>query len=496
MSFAIITIKAFLHIGILLGGVLVLLLIGAFKNLLIKRIPLLKTRIRIIYGYTTIVCIICSNIIYWYNHENLFNISKLLPIFSFSNFIFPLFFPLSFTLIICTMKVSVEGIVFDDLNFNPFLSILIILISGFFITLFSSLIYILFMYVVLGFGISLFMFSFEKPEKKEVSEYKNHSKMYIISLLLFFLGIITHYLSLNTFLFERKNSINLTWLGISSVFILTFLFIQIGIPPFHFYYFNLKEQNIAPVEIYIIIQKWVSLFILTKYVLFMRNLFQNIFLLTILLIMSSISLIWGIFSTLTINNLKKLLEYILLYLSGIYLLLLSFTLTSDSYLLTIKSISAFLFLYPILCLFSFSLVHFSKEIIDNPTIKNIATISSKSNLAFILFISMYIFLFSFPILILIIGSFFYIQFVFSFQWIYSSTLITFSIILSLIYVIKHVSMLFEEKKRRIKDEKTLYLLSNEQFSYLAVILSFFAIMLCIIFANNLLTLFEKMIHPF
>ena len=487
MSYASSFMYHFLPLEILLLGIILILCFGIFSSNIVKRVPKLLTRMRIVYGYIALVSSTISIIMYSYiytplNEEFLIEFN-----FKISAFSTGLFYTVSFATIIGVFLSIVETSLKYRKSYILFASLLLIETSTLFISASDSFLFIFFGFLVLFTGINLFIRNFsEKHNPKQTSFLSNYLTISSFALVLLFIGISAHALaSSSLMLYVESISISL-WEYIGEVFIILGSLIFIGGPPFHFIFFESEDSHYNSfAQIMLIVQKGLMLAFLTKYSLSISSTSLSSVLVWIFTVLGIIYILWGALACLTIKRLQKLIHYISILFTGVILLIISDlfsnALTDDLINQTLSTAFYGILIFMIGLSFSIASISAISKGFKTDDIQTLREIGRNSISQFIIVTVNILVLFIAPSSVLIISNKLIFPDFFTIRMYITAITLLLAMMFSLFYLIRLVKhTFFIPLKRRFEYD------SPESAVFLASLISFVLIIILIVIMKQFL----------
>ena len=267
MHYAVLFLYIFIPLEILLIGIIALLILGILSRKITVKFPQLLSRMRIIYGYITILSSIVSLIFFWYiyapfenNWQPYFGI-KITPFSAGSFYVIGIV-----TVIVCFL--SMVEISFENKkSYLLFIGLIFLESSSWFILASNNWINIFFGFILVFTGLNLFIRNiYQINEQDNQNVINNYLVFSSLSLSLLFIGISCMSFSGNLFNFTIQNSFRTLWEYIGVIFVIVSLLILIGVPPFHFWFFkteNSKYNSSSFIEL--VLQRGIALLFLLKF---------------------------------------------------------------------------------------------------------------------------------------------------------------------------------------------------------------------------------------
>lgn len=400
---------SYLPLEILLIGIILLLLLGALSPKIVSRFKKLRTRMRIISGYITLISCIISVVMYSYIYSPLGSNHSIALNLNITAYTTGLYYAIAFAVIIGTFLSIVEV----DLKFRKnhvlYVSLLLINVSTFFITSAKSLVFIFFGFVIMFSSINFFIRNFTADlPRKQKSFIRNYLMISSLALSFLFVGFSAHSLSGNEFLLSIDNTTLQFWEYLSEIFIVTGLLILIGGPPFHFTFFESEDVKFNSItQIIISVQKGLALAFLTRYTVTIAASPLSSVLIWLYTVCGSVYVIWGVFAAMTEERLQKLIHYISIIFSGIILVILSdlfsTVLTEEVINLTLRTVSYGILIFILTISLSISSVGAISKSFQSDSIEVLREVSRYSLSQFIFLLLNALVLFAGPLSILIVS---------------------------------------------------------------------------------------------
>jgi len=489
----------YLHIEIIILGIFVTVVLGLFSNRLTNKFLFLKNRMRLLYGYIILTLSIISLVIFGYFFTPFGDVSTELGLVEISSFNAGTYLAVSFGIIFLIFISIVETQFNSEQSYLAFVALLLIQIASFFILASATWLLILLGFILLFSGISIYIRYLKVfNEKNKKDSFSTYTSLNGISIALLFVGLSSHYISNEGFLFSSFNTSGEIWEYLSIIFVITSLLIQIGCPPFHYLFFKQSEDNnTSTSQILVIIQRGVVFAFLLKYSIVIRDSKISIVLFILFLILGISYAVFSSLATMTIKRLLKMVHYISLIQVGIAFMLLSgiFSVRLDlaQVSLLAQSLSFYSIAYILIFAFSFAVIGLISKGYKTDNIDEIKGLSKKSYLQSFLVVMSFIFQFALPLLV---GSFASL-FSFDNSWMAELFVISITILISVLFTCVYVIRVFRTivleypsirlKYSTVEPGIMFSLLLSLFFVVGLMIFSFRLIEFCIQMANSLIS---------
>ncbi len=471
---------------ILLFGIIINLVFGLFANKITRKLKFLKQRMRIIYGYLSVIISFISYLTYLYILTPFRGtIIELLPmeIDIFSASIYSVVVLSSIVIMFFSM---VEVNLNSEKSFMAFVSLLLIQLSSFFIVSSQTWILVFFGFVILFSSLSFYIRSLSTtnlPKKKKFIS--STTLLNSISLALLFVGISILYFSQSSFEISSELYSGL-WSYLGIVIILISLFVNSGTPPFHSWIFDYSnEEGISTSSYLLVIQRGISLAFISKFCLQLYTLGISNFLAWLFIILGVMFTLWGSIAAMTVNKLKKLLHYASMIYLGIIFMLMSNIMTStekDAFVdESIKSISFLLVLYFIIFVFSFSIIGLLSSRYGTDDFTVLKELGRRSNSLFLFTSLSYFIIFALPIALPFVSPIIFFNNTSDIQCLLLSITFVMLLVFSLVYMIRLIKWFFVEDYR-----KTTSMNYVETGFHISFIISLVYVVLILVFVNSFL----------
>ncbi len=472
---------------ILLCGIIITLVIGLFANKITKELKFLKQRMRLIYGYFSVIISFISYLTYIYILTPFQGTKiELLPmeidIFSAS-----IYSVVVLSSIVTMFFSMVEVNLNSEKSFMAFVSLLLIQLSSFFIISSQTWIFVFFGFVILFSSLNFYIRSLSptrnlSKKKKFIS---STTLLNSFSLALLFVGISILYFSQRNFEISSELHSDLwSYLGIVIIFIS--MFVNSGTPPFHFWMFDSNnEEGISTSSYLLVIQRGISLAFMSKFCLQLYSLGLSNLLAWLFIILGITLTLWGSIAAMTVNKLKKLLHYTsLIYLGIIFMLMSNIMASTEKGILineSLKSLALLLILYFIIFIFSFSIIGLLSSRYGNDDFTVLKELGRRSNFLFIFTSLSYFIIFALPIVLPFVSpAIFFNNALDIHDLLLSITFVTL-LVFSLVYVIRLIKWFFAEDYR-----KTTGMNYVETGFHISFFISLVYVILIIVFVNSFL----------
>lgn len=461
-------------------GIIINLVLGLLSHKLVKKYVMFQGRMRLIFGYFSIMCSIISLVLYSYILSPFENGIPETQLFEITPFSSGIYLAISIGIILLEFLTIVETSQNSEKSYFAFISLLLLQSSSFFVFSSTSWVVIFFGFILLYSGLNIyFRFLQNATERKLTEIFSPYTILNGLSLTLLFFGISCNFIAVNEFGVILEAEFLNIWNYLSIILIITSLLIQLGFPPFHFWYLGfVKDNNISSSSILTVVQKGVSVSFMVKIAVINRDSSIINLLIWLFIFFGIVFSIWGVFSSITIRNLKKLLHYISKLHIGSIFLVLAYSLSEDvSYpkkLQIMKYLSLNLIGYILLFSFCFIAVSYLSKYYDSENIEDMKGIGRIRTLFSIVVSTSFILLFVLPIIIGFLTEILLFKVINSYL-ILISIVYTVMIAFSLIDLIRILSFFFFEKYEKPYIQKTV-----EPGIHISLILVMFVIILLIV----------------
>ena len=453
MHYAILFLYRFLPLEIILIGITILLGTGLFSKKLTRRFPFLQSRMRILYGYLAIVSSIVSLIAFWYIYSPFQEVWQ--PYFAtqISPFTAGAFIAVSIGTVILSFISMVEIDLSSTNSYLLFISILLLESCSWFILSSDSWINILFGFILMFTGGNLFIRGlYEKGKLEHQKVFTNFLMMSSIALSLLFIGIACFSISGNEFTLSFQSTTLLIWEYIGITFVIISLLIQMGVPPFHNWFFKLENTRYNSLSyLLLIIQRSISFMFLVKYSLTISGSNLKEVLLWLFTLLGIIYLLWGILGSITVKRLQTTLHYISLFYIGLLLLLLADVFSefiSQEYLTSsITSVSFGIFTYIVLFSLSISLFSSISKGFKTDTVDILGSLGRNSISQYLVNLLNILLVFGAPVFLFVLSKKYRFSSDFTIRMYIVSISILVTLVLSLVYFLKLIRALHNSRKR-------------------------------------------------
>ena len=457
MHYATLFLYRFLPLEVLLVGLMILLISGLFSHKITKRFAFLKSRMRIIYGYLAIVSSIISMITFWYIYApfdefDYFYFSTQITAFSAGAF-----YAIGLAIIIACFISMVEVDLAENSSYLLFISLLLVESSSWFMLSSDSWINILFGFVLMFTGANLFIRSLlEKKTQENQKLITNYLVISSLALGLLFVGIACHSISGNLFTFSLDSTTQYIWEYLGIVFILVSLLILMGVPPFHIWFFTTENSRKNSSSYFlIIVQRSLVLMFLIKYSLLISSSKFSGVLVWLYTSLGIFYALWGVLGSITVQRLQKLFYYVsifyigvvFLYLSDLFEIILLWEAYDSIMTSRIFSVVIGVIVYIVLFSLSFSLLSSISKGFKTDEIGILVSISRNSLSQFFVNIFNYLLVFGWPIFIFVYSKKYSFSPDFNIRMYLTSITLIVVIILSVVYFIRLMKMLFKSSPR-------------------------------------------------
>ena len=331
MSYYINFLKTFFHLEILLIGILVLVILGSLASIIVRRFLIFNGRMRILYGYVAITSSIISMILIGYIISPFQSGRTLFFLSEFTPFSVGAYYAISLGIIFVEFITIKETEFCSEQSFTAFISLLLAQIGCFFVISGISWLLVFLGYVIIFTSVNYFIRIVFRTNKENTE--KLISPYFLInalSLIVLFLGIICYYVIENSYHIHIIDGTAKIWEFLSITFIIFFIYIQLGCPPFHFWIFShSNHKKNSSLQIFTVVQRGLAILFLFRILKILKNSEYSLVLFWIFIISGLIYTFWGVLAAMTEEKLQKLVSYISLSHIGFILVLVSFLLSSN-----------------------------------------------------------------------------------------------------------------------------------------------------------------------
>ncbi len=472
---------------ILIFGVIINVVIGLFANKITTKLKFLKQRMRIIYGYFSVIISFVSYLTYLYVLTPFIGTEiELLPL-EIDLFSVSIYSVVVLSSVVIIFFSIVEANLNSEKSFMAFISLLLIQLSSFFIVSSQTWIFVFFGFVILFSSLNFFIRSLSPttnlPNKKR--HIFNTTMLNSLSLALLFVGISILYFSQNSFGISSELYSDL-WSYLGIAIILISMFVNCGSPPFHFWMFDYSnEEGISTSSYILIVQRGISLAFLIKFCLQLYTIGLSNLLTWLFLILGIMITLWGSIAAMTVNKLKKLLHYTSMIYLGIVFMLLSNIMasTEEGVIINelIRSLVFILVLYFAIFIFSFSIVGLLSSRYGNDDFTALKDLGRRSNFLFVFTSLSYFIIFALPIILPFVSRDIFFNNTLGIRGLLLSISYVVLLVFSFVYMVRLVKWFFVEDYR--KTTKMNYV---EPGFHISFIISLVYVVLILFFVNSFL----------
>ncbi len=485
MSYHLEFLKTFFHLEVLLIGVISLMILGGLANKIVKKILIFNGRMRLIYGYIAIICSIISMIGIGYIISPFQNETSIFFLSEFSPFSVGAYLALSIGIVLVEFITIKETDFCSEKSFNAFISLLLVQAGSFLIVSGVSWLLVFFGYVLLFTSFNYYIrILYNQNETNDQNLISPYFIMNALSIVILFVGIICYNVTENSYHIHNLIGSQKIWEFLSLTFILFFLYIQLGCPPFHFWiFFHSDQEKNSSSQLLIVVQRGIAIVFLIKILNIFRYSNYSKVLLWIFVISGIIFTFWGILASMTEDRLQKLVSYVSLSHIGFIFLLTSFLFSSNiDQEITAKIYQSLCYLsltYILLYSFASAVTSIISKGYGTTELNNLRGLGRRTYILPLLMLLSFLLLFAFPI---VIG---YQTNLFNYSLMPSSlyflmVLLDLQIVLSFVYLARILKILYFE--RRVP---TIRFSTVEPGIYLALLFSLFLVMIFLIFSSRI-----------
>ncbi|MCG3216565.1 MAG: hypothetical protein KAS63_07565 [Candidatus Heimdallarchaeota archaeon] len=486
----------FLNVEIIILGVLLIALLGLFSSRIVRRFVILSNRMRLIYGYISVIFSVISLVIFGYFFTPFEGQTTELLYLKINPFSVGTYYSVSIGIILLIFLSLVETQFNSEKSYMAYAALLMIQVASYLILTSTTWLLIFVGFILVFTAINLYLRYIQVFNvKNNDSIIKPYTIINSISIAFLFIGLASSYVVNESFIFSTFSFIGEIWEYLSIIFVLTFLVIQIGVPPFHFLAFKQSEtRNISASNILIIIQRGIALAFLVKYAVLIRNSKISVVLFFLFIVLGSIYTIWSSIATMTIKKLLNLSHYTSFIQIGIAFILLSFIFSSsvEKHLkidinITVQALAFYSIMYIIIFSFSLAIVDLITKNHKTDDLELLRREGRNSIIQRVLIILSLIFQFVLPIFVGLICQLFSFQ-TFNFLQLYIiSAIIIVTLLFTTVYLINITKILTSRDTLKHSEISSI-----EPGIYISLILSLFIIIGLSIFYSNLLEFCQQM----
>jgi NADH-quinone oxidoreductase subunit N len=374
----------------------------------------------------------------------------------------------------------------SEQSFPAFVSLLLVQIGCFFIVSGISWLLVFFGYIVVFASINYFIRTLYRTNKDNVEKLVSpYFILNALSIIVLFIGIICYHIVENTYHIHIIDDTAKIWEFLSLTFIIFFLYIQLGCPPFHFWIFSHSDQKKnSSSQILIVVQRSLAILFFFRILKIFVNSDYSIVLFWIFIISGIIYTFWGILAAMTEEKLQKLVSYISLSHTGFIFVLASLVMfpniNSEISSAINHSLCYLVLSFVLLYSFIFAITSTISKGYGTSNLNDLRGLGRRTYfLPFLLSLGFFLF-FALPIGIGIQAN------LFSYNTMPSSLyfvmiLFDFQVLLSTIFLVRIVYILYMEKR-----VPTIRFTSVEPSIYLGLLFSIFLIIIFLIFSTRIL----------
>ncbi len=482
----------YLHLELLLLGIILILTTGLLSHKIAKKFVVFQGRMRLIFGYCSILCSIISVVLFSYILTPFENGIPEIQVFEINPFSSGIYLAISVGIILLEFLTIVETSKNSERSYFAFISLLVLQSSSFFIFSSNSWLVIFFGFILLYAGLNIyFRYLQNATEDKLTKIISPYTILNGLSLTLLFFGISCHFIAVNGFEVILEAAFLNIWEYLSIILIVISLLIQLGFPPFHFWSLGFTDDNnMSSSSILTIIQKGISISFMVKIAVNNRDSSIINLLIWLFIIIGFILALWGVFSSITVPNLKKLLHYISQIHIGSIFLILAFSLSGylsyPKQLQVMQYLSLNLIGYVLLFSFSSIAVSYLSKCFDSENIEDLKGIGKMRIVLSIIVSTSFILLFVFPVIIGFLTEILLFKII-SDYLILISVVYVLVLAFSSIYLIRVLKSLFFETFEKPYVQKTV-----EPGVHISLILVLFMIILLLVLNVNFLEFCSSM----
>ncbi|MHA2309839.1 MAG: hypothetical protein ACXABJ_11215 [Candidatus Heimdallarchaeaceae archaeon] len=266
MSYNLEFLKTFFHLEVLLIGVISLMILGVLANKIVRKFLIFNGRMRILYGYIAITCSIISMIGIGYIISPFQNESSIFFLSEFSPFSVGAYLALSIGIVLVEFITIKEADFCSERSFNAFISLLLVQAGSFLIISGVSWLLVFFGYILLFSSFNYYVrIMYNQNEANNQNLISPYFIMNALSIVILFVGIICYNVTENSYHIHNLVGSQKIWEFLSLSFILFFLYIQLGCPPFHFWIFSHSDQEKnSSSQLLIVVQRGIAIVFLIK----------------------------------------------------------------------------------------------------------------------------------------------------------------------------------------------------------------------------------------
>jgi NADH:ubiquinone oxidoreductase subunit 2 (subunit N) len=413
------------------------------------------------------------------------NESSIFFLSEFSPFSVGAYLALSIGIVLVEFITIKEADFCSERSFNAFISLLLVQAGSFLIISGVSWLLVFFGYILLFSSFNYYVrIMYNQNEANNQNLISPYFIMNALSIVILFVGIICYNVTENSYHIHNLVGSQKIWEFLSLSFILFFLYIQLGCPPFHFWIFSHSDQEKnSSSQLLIVVQRGIAIVFLIKILDIFRYSDYSKVLLWIFIISGIIFTFWGILASMTEDRLQKLVSYVSLSHLGFTFLLTSFLFSSNiDQEIAVKIYQSLCYLslaYILLYSFTSAITSIISKGYGTTALNSLRGLGRRTYILPLLMLLSFLLLFAFPIVIgyqanlfnysLMPSSLYFIMVLFDIQ-----------IVLSLVYIARILKILYFE--RRVP---TIRFSTVEPGIYLALLFSLFLVIIFLIFSNRI-----------
>ncbi len=480
---------------ILMFGVIINVVLGLFANKITTKLKFLKQRMRLIYGYFSVIISFISYLIFLYVLTPFIGTEfELLPL-EIDIFSVSIYSVVVLSSIVIIFFSIVESNLNSEKSFMAFVSLLLIQSSSFFIISSQTWIFVFFGFIILFSSLSFYIRSLSPKTNLENNKRFIYSTTMLnsLSLALLFVGISILYFSQSSFEISSDLYSDL-WSYLGIAIILISMFVNCGAPPFHFWIFDhSNNEGISTSSYLLIVQRGISLAFISKFCLQLYTLGLSNLLVWLFIILGILFTLWGSIAAMTVNNLKKLLHYTSMIYLGIVFMLISNIMasTEEGAIIkeSIRSLAFILILYFVIFLFSFSIVGLLSSKYGNDDFTILKDLGRRSNFLFLFTSLSYFIIFALPIALPFVSRDLFFNYTLDIRGLLLSIFYVILLVFSFVYMIRLIKWFFVGDYRRTS--RTNYVEPGLPISF---IISLAYVVLILIFVNSFLENLSRIVE--
>ncbi|NPD87833.1 MAG: hypothetical protein HGN29_03870 [Asgard group archaeon] len=472
------------------------MILGGLANKIVRKFLIFNGRMRILFGYVSIICSIISMIAIGYTISPFQYETSIFFLSEFSPFSVGAYLVISIGIILAEFVTIKETDICSEKSFNAFISLLLIQAGSFFIVSAVSWLLVFLGYILLFASFNFYIrIMYTQNEDNNQNFISPYFIMNALSIVILFVSIICYNITENSYHIHNMLGIQKIWEFLCLSFILFFLYIQLGCPPFHLRIFSHSDQKKnSSSQLLIVVQRGISIVFLIKILSIFRYSDYSKVLQWIFVISGIIFTFWGILASMTEEKLQKLVNYVSLSHIGFIFLLISFLFSfniDQEIVVNIYQGLCYLSLaYILFYSFTLAVTSIISKGYDTFELNDLRGLGRRTYLLPFLMLLAFILLFAFPIAIgfqtnlfnysLMPSSLYFIMVLFDLQ-----------IVLSFVYLARILKILYFE--RRVP---TIRYSTVEPSIYMALLFSLFLVIVFLIFSTRIFDLCTFMTETF